>query len=65
MFKTLDFDPIHFKKLLFTGLMSQPSETIKMVIPAGLYAMQNNLMHVSLTYLDAATFQVKYNLIVM
>ena len=43
---------------LSSGLFDQPRETIKMLVPAALYAMQNNLLHTALSHLDAATFQV-------
>lgn len=37
---------------------SKPRETTKLVIPAALYTIQNNLLFVALSNLDAATYQV-------
>lgn len=40
----------------------QPLETCKMLVPAGLYTIQNNLLFYALSLLDAATYQVTYQL---
>jgi solute carrier family 35 (UDP-sugar transporter), member A1/2/3 len=40
----------------------KPSENLKVSIPAGLYTVQNNLLFVALSNLDAATYQVTYQL---
>lgn len=40
----------------------QPRETCKMLVPAGLYTVQNNLLFYALSLLDAATYQVTYQL---
>lgn len=34
-------------------------DTMKLIVPAGLYTLQNNLLFLALTYLDAATYQVR------
>nr|XP_054931466.1 UDP-N-acetylglucosamine transporter-like isoform X3 [Dermacentor andersoni] len=36
----------------------QPKETCKMLVPAGLYTVQNNLLFFALSLLDAATYQM-------
>lgn len=46
-------------KTLFAEVWSKPRETTKLVIPAALYTIQNNLLFVALSNLDAATYQVR------
>ncbi|VDL51612.1 unnamed protein product [Hymenolepis diminuta] len=43
-------------------LFSAPKELLKLGIPAGLYTIQNNLLYVALSNLDAATYQITYQL---
>ncbi|KAG7329815.1 hypothetical protein KOW79_006037 [Hemibagrus wyckioides] len=43
-------------------IVHRPSETVKLVIPSGVYTLQNNLLYVALSNLDAATYQVTYQL---
>ncbi|KAJ2961339.1 hypothetical protein NQZ79_g3422 [Umbelopsis isabellina] len=43
-------------------ILGKPTETMKMLIPSGLYALQNNLLYVALSNLEAATFQVTYQM---
>ncbi|ORX50851.1 nucleotide-sugar transporter, partial [Hesseltinella vesiculosa] len=43
-------------------ILFRPKETLKMLIPSGLYALQNNLLYVALSNLEAATFQVTYQM---
>ncbi len=40
-------------------IIGRPKETFKLVIPSGLYCLQNNLLFIALTNLDAATYQVE------
>lgn len=44
--------------LLKSEIVDNYTETIKVSVPSILYTIQNNLLYVALTYLDAATFQV-------
>lgn len=40
-------------------ILGRPFETVKLVVPSGLYCLQNNLLFIALTNLDAATYQVR------
>ena len=44
--------------LLWREVFRNITETLKVSVPAFLYTIQNNLLYIALTYLDAATFQV-------
>ena len=39
-------------------IVNKPWETLKLAVPSGLYTIQNNLLYVALSNLDAATYQV-------
>ncbi|KAF3699117.1 UDP-N-acetylglucosamine transporter Golgi [Channa argus] len=47
---------------LLKEIVNKPIETMKLAIPAGIYTLQNNLLYVALSNLDAATYQVTYQL---
>ncbi|CAG8448455.1 6652_t:CDS:2 [Ambispora gerdemannii] len=51
-----------FINVIQKDIFEQPTEIIKMIIPSALYALQNNLLYVALSNLEAATFQVTYQL---
>lgn len=40
-------------------ILDKPWETLKLAVPSGLYTIQNNLLYVALSNLDAATYQVR------
>ncbi|KAK3823859.1 MAG: nucleotide-sugar transporter [Linnemannia elongata] len=48
--------------ILRKDIVDQPQEILKMLVPSGLYALQNNLLYVALSNLEAATFQVTYQM---
>lgn len=43
---------------LYSTIIRQPWDTLKLSVPALLYTVQNNLQYVAISNLDAATFQV-------
>ncbi|KAG0212704.1 hypothetical protein BGX28_005737 [Mortierella sp. GBA30] len=48
--------------ILRKEILEQPAEILKMLVPSGLYALQNNLLYIALSNLEAATFQVTYQM---
>jgi hypothetical protein len=47
---------------LKTHVIQSPNEILKLSVPSFLYTVQNNLLYFALTNLDAATYQVCYQL---
>lgn len=53
------WDPLKTANTLKTEIVYKSMETVKTSVPAILYTIQNNLLFLALSNLDAATFQVK------
>ena len=47
-------------KLLYSITISQPLDAAKMLVPACIYTIQNNLLYIAVSNLDAATYQVNF-----
>lgn len=52
----------HLLAALKKHVIKQPMDTFKVAIPSLVYVLQNNLLYVGATHLDAATCQVTYQL---
>ena len=55
----------YFLSQLREEILDKPWETLKLAVPSGLYTIQNNLLFLALSNLDAATYQVGNSSIVM
>lgn len=53
------------KQVLKEEFVNKPVQTIKLAIPAGIYTLQNNLLYVALSNLDAATYQVASRVVLL
>ncbi|XP_052780271.1 UDP-N-acetylglucosamine transporter-like [Mya arenaria] len=47
---------------LHENILLQPGDCVKVSVPSLVYTLQNNLLYIALSNLDAATFQVTYQL---
>lgn len=53
-----DLDLLRTFRVIVSEVFGNMRETIKLSIPSILYTIQNNLLYLALSHLDAATFQV-------
>ncbi|XP_058445190.1 UDP-N-acetylglucosamine transporter [Malaya genurostris] len=51
-----------FRGILHSTIVKQPFDTLKICVPSFVYIVQNNLLYVAASHLDAATYQVTYQL---
>ena len=60
IFHGTDCDVARTLTLLKTEIIDKKSETLRLSVPSVLYTIQNNLLYIALSHLDAATFQVSH-----
>ncbi|XP_018583668.1 UDP-N-acetylglucosamine transporter-like isoform X2 [Scleropages formosus] len=62
VYKDHSFSIRALNNVLTQEIINKPMDTLKLAIPSGIYTLQNNLLYVALSNLDAATYQVTYQL---
>eukprot|EP00063_Salmo_salar_P050259 XP_014025094.1 PREDICTED: UDP-N-acetylglucosamine transporter-like isoform X4 [Salmo salar] len=58
IFKGHSYNVRALNSILRQEITHKPIETLKLAIPFGIYTLQNNLLYVALSNLDAATYQI-------
>ena len=61
LWRQMDNSVIKLIAELRTELVLRWTDSLKLTVPAILYTVQNNLLFIALSYLDAATYQVCYH----
>ncbi|KAI5612547.1 hypothetical protein C0J50_4279, partial [Silurus asotus] len=62
VFHSSSFSVRGLNQVLKEEIINKPLDTMKLAIPSGIYTLQNNLLYVALSNLDAATYQVTYQM---
>ncbi|CAG5896962.1 unnamed protein product [Menidia menidia] len=62
VFTENNFSFVAMNLLLKEEIVNKPAEAMKLAVPAAIYTLQNNLLYIALSNLDAATYQVTYQL---
>lgn len=62
IFYNLNCDVQKTGQLIYVEIIEKGSGTLKVSIPSVLYTIQNNLLYVAISHLNAATFQVNENM---
>ncbi|GMR43913.1 hypothetical protein PMAYCL1PPCAC_14108, partial [Pristionchus mayeri] len=62
LFKQCNFRPSRLIAVIDRDVFKKPADFLMMSIPATLYAVQDNLLFLALSKLDAATYQVTYQM---
>ena len=61
VFYNSGYDLENTGRTVYVEIIVKLTETLKVSVPSVLYTIQNNLLYVALSYLNAVTFQVKRN----
>lgn len=56
---------VNLLETLDKQVLKHPMDTLKVCVPSFVYLVQNNLLYVSASHLDAATYQVRHHFFVL